>query len=149
MYLPKITNNQNKNKATKTLPKLAQPSKSREILETNNIPAFSERRLNAKHRKGILVKTSATQKATTETVVVDKPRTPVKSVEEALELTTAPTEVVEEVVAVSIEEEVSEETVDLESLTKKQLIEVAKVEKVTYKNLTKAELLEALYIVMA
>jgi len=37
----------------------------------------------------------------------------------------------------------------LESLTKKQLIEVAKVEKVTYKNLTKAELLEALYIVMA
>lgn len=149
MYLPKITNNQNKNKATKTLPKLAQPSKSREILETNNIPAFSERRLNAKHRKGILVKTTVTPKATTEPVVVDKPRTPVKSVEEALELTTTPTEVVEEVVAVSIEEEVSEEVLDLESLTKKQLIEVAKKEKVTYKNLTKAELLEALYIVMA
>jgi hypothetical protein len=130
---------------------LAQPSKSREILETNSIPAFSERRLNAKHRKGILVKTPATQKTTTETVVVDKPRTPVKSVEEALELTTAPTEVVEEVVeeVVAVETEASEETVDLESLTKKQLIEVAKVEKVTYKNLTKAELLEALYIVMA
>jgi len=130
------------------LPKLAQPSKSREILETNNIPAFSERRLNAKHRKGVLVKTAVTPKATTEPVAVDKPRTPVKSVEEALELTTTPTEVVEEV-AVSIEEEVSEEVLDLESLTKKQLIEVAKKEKVTYKNLTKAELLEALIIVMS
>lgn len=41
-----------------------------------------------------------------------------------------------------------EEKLDLSSMTKKQLIAVAQKEKVTYKNLSKADLLEALQILL-
>ena len=62
-------------------------------------------------------------------------------------------EEVEDVVAEEIAEEEpsveeAEEKLDLTSMTKKQLIAVAQKEKVTYKNLSKAELLEALQILL-
>lgn len=143
MYLPNNTKTTNPKKASKVLPKLSRPTKSREIVETNNITVFSDRRLQAKHR----TKTVANKVIVTKTV--DTPPTPVKSVDEALEVKeTIVVETVEEIEASDVEEPSEEELLDLSSLTKKQLIEVAKEQKVTYKNLNKTELIEALTIVM-
>lgn len=132
------------------LPKLSKPTKNRELVETNNITVFSDRRLQAKHR------TKAVTKPLIVAKVIDTPPTPVKSVDEALEVKET---IVEEIVEDTPEdiaedqqfdgvEESEEEQLDLSSLTKKQLIEVAKEQKVTYKNLNKTELIEALTIVM-
>ena len=139
MYLPKNTKTKNTKKASKVLPKLNRPTKNRELVETNNITVFSDRRLQSKHRtkmvknKVIIAKT------------VDTPPTTVKSVDEALEVKET---IVEDTVEETLVEEAEEEKLDLSTLTKKQLIEVAKEQKVTYKNLNKTELLEALTIVM-
>ena len=143
MYLPKNTKTKNTKKATKVLPKLKTPTKSRELVETNNITVFSNRRLQAKHRTKVVTNKVIVAKT------VDTPPTPVKSVDEALEVKeTIVEETVEETLVEDTEEESEEEQLDLSSLTKKQLIEVAKEQKVTYVNLTKNELIEALTIVM-
>lgn len=147
MYLPKITNKTPSKKAPKVLPKLTKPTNSRELVETNNIAVTSKRRLAAKHRSRVkpLTVTAVAQKAM---AMVDTPPTPTQNIDEVLEVIeeavveTAPLEDIAE------ETESVEEQLDLESMTKKQLIEVAKQEKVTYKNLTKPELLEALTIVL-
>lgn len=148
MYLPKITNTQNKRQASKVLPKLTKPTKSRELIETNNITVSSKRRLAAKHRtKATVVKTPTTASAVEEVIeVVDTPPTPTKSIDEVLEVKEeVETTVVEEAAE---EDKVEEEKLDLGSLTKKQLIEVAKEHKVRYKNLTKDDLISALSIVV-
>lgn len=145
MYLPKITNKTTSKKAPKVLPKLATPNNARELIETNNISVLSKRRLAKKHRTNVkpLTIPSVTQKAV---AVVDTPPTPTKNIDEVLEVTEEA--VVETAPIEDAETESVEEQLDLESMTKKQLIEVAKQQKVTYKNLTKPELLEALTIVL-
>lgn len=126
------------------LPKLSRPTKSRELVETNNITVFSDRRLQAKHRSKTVTNKVIVAKT------VDTPPTPVKSVDEALEVKeTIVEETVEETLVEETEEQSEEEQLDLSALTKKQLIEVAKEQKVTYKNLNKTELIEALTIVMS
>lgn len=143
MYLPKNTKTKNPKKASKVLPKLSKPTKSHEIVETNNITVFSHRRLQAKHR------TKSVTNAVVITKTVDTPPAAVKSVDEALEVKeTLVAETIEETFVEETEELSEEETLDLSALTKKQLIEVAKEQKVTYKNLNKTELIEALTIVM-
>ena len=139
MYLPKNTKTKNTKKASKVLPKLSRPTKSRELIETNNITVFSDRRLQAKHRSKTVTNKVIVAKT------VDTPPTPVKSVDEALEVKET---IVEETLVEETDEQSEEEQLDLSSLTKKQLIEVAKEQKVTYKNLNKTELIEALTIVM-
>ena len=149
MYLPKITNKTSQKKSPKVLPKLAKPKNSREIVETNNITVSSQRRLAKKHRTATkpLKITAVSPKPF---AVVDTPPTPTKNIDEVLENTdqaTVEIALVDEVEVVEDEKSV-EEKLDLDSMTKKQLIEVAKQEKVSYKNLTKPELLEALTIVL-
>ena len=139
MYQPKNTKTKNTKKASKVLPKLSRPTKSRELIETNNITVFSDRRLQAKHRSKTVTNKVIVAKT------VDTPPTPVKSVDEALEVKET---IVEETLVEETDEQSEEEQLDLSSLTKKQLIEVAKEQKVTYKNLNKTELIEALTIVM-
>ena len=149
MYLPKITNKTSPKTAPKILPKLTKPINPRELVETNNITVSSERRLAKKHRTSVkpLKTASVSQNAF---AVVDTPPTPTKNIDELLEVKE---EAVVEVALTEEEEAVeevdsAEEKLDLSSMTKKQLIEVAKQEKVSYKNLTKPELLEALTIVL-
>lgn len=150
MYLPKITNKTTNKLAPKVLPKLTKPTKSRELIETNNITVSSKRRLAAKHRTKVKTKAPTTPSADVQaSIVVDTPPTPTKSIDEVFEVKE---EAVEETPLASSEEveEVAEEedTLDLETMTKKQLIAIAKQHKVSYKNLTKPELLEALSIVL-
>lgn len=143
MYLPKNTKTKNTKKASKVFPKLKTPTKNRELVETNNISVFSTRRLQAKHRS----KTVTNKVVVTNTV--DTPPTPLKSIDEALEVKeTIVEETVEETLVEETEEQSEAEALDLTALTKKQLIEVAKEQKVSYKNLNKTELIEALTIVL-
>lgn len=154
MYLPKITNTQNKRQPSKVLPKLTKPIKSRELVETNNIPVSSERRLATKHRTKVKTKAPTTPSAVEEVVeVVDTLPTQTKSIDEVLEvkeeaIVEATPTTAEEVAEEVVEDTVEEATLDLEAMTKKELIAVAKQHKVSYKNLTKPELLEALSIVL-
>ena len=114
---------------------------------------FSERRLANTHRKA--VKAPTTPSADEPVLAVVEDVQPTQSIDEVLptekldiseETEQKFQEALSEAVVESVVEE--EESLDLGSLTKKQLIEVAKKEKVTYKNLTKAELVEALSIVL-
>ena len=155
MYLPKVPKKKNHKRANQVLPKLGQPKKQREIVEANPLPVFSDRRLSAKHRKKPISKNLAKVVPSVD-VALELQSEKVLEVfteKKAEAIATKPPEVVVEeleVVAevVEVEDTPEEEHLDLSSLTKKQLISVAQKEKVVYKNLTKAELLEALTIVM-
>lgn len=152
MYLPKVKASKNTKPASKVLPKVSRPQKNRELIETNNISTFSERRLQAKHRSKVAVPSEApvVTQSIDEVLEVSEAIEKVEEapvvVEDTVEDTVEVAESVEEVEEVV--EEVVEETLDLTSMTKKELIALAKKHKVRYKNLTKDDLISALSIVL-
>lgn len=154
MYLPKVKASKNTKPASKVLPKMSKPQKNRELIETNNISTFSGRRLQAKHRSNVAVPSEApvVTQSIDEVLEVSEAIEKVEEapvvVEDTVEDTVEVAESVEEEVVEEVEEAPVEETLDLTSMTKKELIALAKKHKVRYKNLTKDDLISALSIVL-
>ena len=141
MYIPK-RKTQN-NKKAKSAPKFTPYEKTKLSQKTTRTSLKITRVKTHKLKAKVPVETEATVTDTTPVeIAIIEPEN--EAVEEAVEA-------VEETPSVEIIEEPSietEESLDLQSMTKKQLIELAKTHKVTYKNLVKADLIEALEIVL-
>ena len=131
-----------KSKNLPDAPRVVPTVMPKKMTSTNHKKAPAHTRINTRSIKAQFV----VQRPTKKVVAVLTDNKPVEKVvvEAVIE---EPIVIEEPMVEESVEEE-SVEVLDLISMTKKQLIAIAQKEKVTYKNLSKADLLEALQILL-